>query len=257
MPVDRILERIGYRGPTRPTLAVLRELELAFLLAIPFENLDIHRGRKIELAPESVFDKIVTKRRGGICFERNILFHELLAALGYNVAYLSARMVRGERPSPDFGHMVLLVRLDDEHLVDAGNGSFCRSPLRIDGADRDDSEGYSHRVDRHGTELALYARKAGADWAARFIFTTTPRSVPQFEVMNRLHQTSPDSPFIRHPLVTLASPEGRVTLIGRRLIQSSSRGRKEWELSSDEQYRRCLERYFGIVLFEPKAAAGV
>ncbi len=47
MNVDICLERIGYQGPRDPVLQTLRELQLAFLLHVPFENLDIHLGRNI------------------------------------------------------------------------------------------------------------------------------------------------------------------------------------------------------------------
>ncbi|MFC1896666.1 hypothetical protein ACFL0Q_08445 [Thermodesulfobacteriota bacterium] len=36
-------------------------------------------------------------------------------------------------PTVEYDHMVLLVRLDHEYLVDVGNGQSCKEPLRIDG----------------------------------------------------------------------------------------------------------------------------
>ena len=95
MDVDRCLERIGYRGSTDPTLHTIRNLQMAFLRTVPFENLDIHLGRKIELASGSIYEKIVSRKRGGFCYECNILFFDLLNSLDFEVEYLSARMVKG------------------------------------------------------------------------------------------------------------------------------------------------------------------
>ena len=38
------LKRIDYDGPAAPTIEALRALHLAYLLAVPFENLDIHHS---------------------------------------------------------------------------------------------------------------------------------------------------------------------------------------------------------------------
>ena len=108
MDVDALLTRIGYNGSREPTLESLEGLHRAFLLAVPFENLDIHIGRTISLDPDAIFEKIVTRRRGGFCYECNGLFAELLSALGYSVERLSARMALSGNIGPEFDHMVLL-----------------------------------------------------------------------------------------------------------------------------------------------------
>jgi N-hydroxyarylamine O-acetyltransferase len=43
----------------------LRALQYAHMLSIPFENLDIHLGRKIALDEALLFNKIV-ERHGGV-----------------------------------------------------------------------------------------------------------------------------------------------------------------------------------------------
>src|SRR5688572_26521258 len=63
--------RVGFRGGGDASLHTLRALHRAHLLAIPYENLDIHLGRRLTLEPEAIFDKLVDERRGGWCFEMN------------------------------------------------------------------------------------------------------------------------------------------------------------------------------------------
>src|SRR4051794_33731222 len=89
--VDAYLEGIRYAGPRAPSAETLRALHRAHLYAVPFENLDIGRGRRLSLALPDLFDKIVTRRRGGFCYELNGLFGWLLESLGYRVTHLSAR----------------------------------------------------------------------------------------------------------------------------------------------------------------------
>ena len=57
--LDAYLERIGLRG--RPSL---REVHRAHVSAIPFENLDPHRGVPVSLDEEALERKLVAGRRG-------------------------------------------------------------------------------------------------------------------------------------------------------------------------------------------------
>jgi N-hydroxyarylamine O-acetyltransferase len=248
LDIGRTLERIGYRGSLEPTSGTLRELQLAFLLSVPFENLDIHLGREITLAPEPTYDKIVCGGRGGFCYECNGLFSDLLAGLGFRVSLLSARMALRGAVGPEYDHMVLLVELDEPYLVDVGNGQSCREPLRVYGSDESSSEGITYRVGPHDSDLALWFSEEGAEWKPRFLFDLRPRSRSAFGEMCRYHQTSPDSLFTRTRLVTLAQENGRLTLVGMRLIAATAGSRQERELGSEREYRRCLSDRFGIDL---------
>jgi len=246
MNVRRCLDRIGYVGSLEPNMETLRALQRSFLLTVPFENLDIHLDRKIVLSSEKILEKIVTLKRGGVCYERNIFFHDLLTALGFQIEYLSARMVKGALVGPEYDHMVLKVCLGHTYLVDVGNGHFCREPLRIDGSDNSYAEGYFYRVGRHDNAYALYYRKADSEWIPRFYFTAKSNLLSEFESMNVFHQTSPNSPFTRRRLVTIATEKGRVSLIDTRLITVAG-SIKHWnELASENEYRLCLRQYFGI-----------
>jgi N-hydroxyarylamine O-acetyltransferase len=115
------LERIGYRGPTRPSVEVLQRLHTRRLLSVLFENLDIHLDRPIVLSEVAFFDKINEHRRGGFRYELNGFFATLLEGLGFRVSMLSARVARKDGGfSPDFDHMTLLVRLKERWLADVG-----------------------------------------------------------------------------------------------------------------------------------------
>ena len=131
--VQSYLARINYAGPTNPAAETLRALHLAHLRTVPFENLSIHAGEPIVLDDESLFTKIVERRRGGFCYEANGLFAALLRALGFKVAMLSAEVANPDGTfSEPFDHMTLIVTLDEGWLVDVGFGDSFIEPLRID-----------------------------------------------------------------------------------------------------------------------------
>lgn len=133
LEVSAYLERLDYRGPINVSAETLRALHVAHLLTVPFENLDIHLGRPIVLDEKALFAKIVRQRRGGFCYELNGMFAWLLRQLGFEVETLQAGVaLEGGGVGPDFDHMTLHVRLDEEWLADIGFGDSFLEPILID-----------------------------------------------------------------------------------------------------------------------------
>src|SRR5882762_9048307 len=103
MDIKAYLQRINYLGSLVPTAQTLRELQVAHLQTVPFENLSIHSAEPIVLDDDALFRKIVLRRRGGFCYELNGLFAALLRELGFAVSMLSAGVANSEGVyGPDF-----------------------------------------------------------------------------------------------------------------------------------------------------------
>ena len=131
MDASAYLQRINYVGPLAPSAETLRQLHLAHLLSVPFENLSIHRREPIVLDDAALFEKIVRLQRGGFCYELNGVFAALLRSLGFKVTMLSAEVANGKGEfGPPFDHMTLMVTLEDRWLADVGFGDSFREPLR-------------------------------------------------------------------------------------------------------------------------------
>src|SRR5215469_14198552 len=129
------LQRIGAERPAVLDETALASLHRAHLMTVPFENLSIHLGETISLADGDLISKIVTRRRGGFCYELNGAFALLLQALGADVVRVAARVYGDGRLGPPFDHLALVVRLpagDDEWLADVGFGSHSTYPLRYE-----------------------------------------------------------------------------------------------------------------------------
>ncbi len=218
MDVSAYLNRINYRGPRDVSADTLRALHIQHLLAVPFENLDNHTGRQIVLDQEKVFRKIVEERRGGICYELNGAFYGLLRALGFEVAMLSAGVARDEGGfDPPFDHMTLLVELEERWLADVGFGDSFREPLLLDHRGEQLQDNDAYRLVEEGEHLILERRETDL-WKPQYRFTLEPHLYSDFGDMCHYHQTSHDSPFTKRRTCTLATPEGRITVTGMRLI---------------------------------------
>src|SRR2546427_3680912 len=99
------LKRIGAERPAAPTPEALRGLHARHQLAVPFENLSIHLGEPIALDEDSLFDKIVLRRRGGFCYELNGALGCLITALGFSGSYPAPGVFREDgATSPPFHH---------------------------------------------------------------------------------------------------------------------------------------------------------
>jgi N-hydroxyarylamine O-acetyltransferase len=240
--LEQYLDRIGYRGPTPANVDTLRKLHVAHLLATPFENLDIPRGRPIVLDEARLFDKIVRRHRGGFCYEQNGLFAALLRAIGFRIDMIAAG-VFGERGyGPDFDHMALIVHLEEPWLADVGFGDGFREPLRLNERAEQRQDPDTFRIDPEADRFVLLRQSQ-----PQYRFTLQPRGLTDYEEMCRYHQTSPKSFFTQRRMCSLATEWGRITLSDSRLIETRNGLREERDLTEDEVPGVLRDR-FGIVL---------
>ena len=244
MDVDAYLERIAYDGSREPGEATLVALHRAHMLAVPFENLDIHLGVENVLDPEHVFDKVVTRRRGGWCYELNGSFARLLEALGFTVTRYSASVVLSDPPSPDFAHLTLRVDLDRPWLADVGFGASFTRPLRLDDDGNQERDGNTYRLaPLPDGRMVLHENDA-----PQYAFALEPRRMDEFAEMCVLQQTTPGSHFLAAPICSRATADGRVSLSGMRLITTTADGRSERELESEDERAAVLRDLFGVDL---------
>jgi N-hydroxyarylamine O-acetyltransferase len=254
MDVTQYLTRIHYSGPLSPTAETLRQLQVAHLQSVPFENLSIHANEPIVLNDDSLFEKIVTRRRGGFCYELNGLFAALLRTLGFKVEMLSAGVSNNQNGfGPDFDHMTLLVtapdKPDERWLADVGFGDSFIEPLLLDERDEQLQGGRAYRIDPEDDHLVLLQRDRDGEWKPQYRFSLAPHSYTDYEQMCRYHQTSPESHFTKARMCSLAMPEGRITLSGLRFITTTSTGeRLERTLGNEEKFDEMLRELFGVVI---------
>lgn len=226
--LDAYFARIGYGGPTRPTVETLHDLMDAHVRTVPFENLDVLLGRGIDIAPEAVQRKIVGGRRGGYCFEQNSLLLLVLQELGYDVTPLSAR-VRWQRPrdfTPARTHLFLRVVIDGAPWVaDVGVGA-----LSLTSAIRFDVEGEQqtrHEPRRIVFEDGRYFHQArlGNEWHDVLEFTGEMMPPIDRELANWYTSAHPQSHFRNRLIAAKALPDGgRLTLVNRELTRRSRFG---------------------------------
>lgn len=230
----------------------LANLQKCHLCTVPYENLDILNDTPIKLDTESLFDKIVRRKRGGYCFEVNKLFGELLRALGYEVTDLAARYLRGEEGVPMRRHHVLKVSCaDGVYLCDVGVGE----PLPIEPVPYlteepfTDSFGgvYFFRKDDLLGHVLCEEYKGGV----RDVISFTEELWVQadYETISFWCEKSPISFFNKDIILAIRQlPRTRITLSGKVLHRFCGDSFEEKHLNDDEL--KCeMKETFGIYEF--------
>ncbi|WP_274558311.1 arylamine N-acetyltransferase family protein [Streptomyces spiramyceticus] len=251
-PTAAHLRRIGAARPARPGAEALRNLHLRHLRTVPFENLSIHLGEDIVLADKPLFDKVVTGRRGGFCYELNGAFAALLSDLGFRVTLLQARVfgADGSLGIP-YDHLALRVESGETGdagawLADVGFGDHSHFPLALDErGDQQDPGGTFRIVDGPDGDLDVLR-----DGKPQYRLDPRPRALSDFEAAAWWHRTSPASHFTRSLVCSRLTEDGRgrITLSGRKLVTTVDGERSEQPLATDHEVLAAYRDYFGITL---------
>jgi len=251
MDIRSYVERIGFDIPFRADMESLFALHRKHLLAVPFENLDIHNGRTIQLDDQSLWDKIIVRRRGGFCYELNGMFAWLLKQIGFEVTYLNGRVYKDEgKRGRDFGHLTLLVGIpngETNWLVDVGFGDSFFEPLRF-GYNGEQTQGLcTFRIETVDDGFDLWRHDSDGDPTRQYFFDLQARSFPtDYEDGCKYHQTSPKSSFTHGPVISLATLDGRITLDSKFLTVTAKGNRTKRNLKSETEFQDLLKEYFGI-----------
>jgi len=242
--VTAYLERIGLPRPDRPDAEYLRRLHGRHLHTVPFENLSIHLGEDVPLDEDALSDKIVTRRRGGYCYEVNGLLSALLRALGYRVSLLAVR-VHGDNGFGPLSHLALRVDLEEPWLVDVGFGRHTEFPLRIDDRGEQKDPGGVFRIEETPDgDLDVYR-----DATPQHRIEQRPRELADFTMAHWYQRFAPASHFTHSPFCTILTDTGMITLAGRRLITTTQGGvRSEETLTGDAQVLAAYRTHFGVTL---------
>ncbi|MBV9051720.1 MAG: arylamine N-acetyltransferase [Hyphomicrobiales bacterium] len=234
LDIEAYFKRIGYKGIPAADLSTLRALHALHPAAIVFENLDPLLGRPVPLDLPALQAKLVAGRRGGYCFEQNTLFKAVLEKLGFTVSTLAARvrwMVPAGAPPNPRAHMLLKVELDaGAFLADVGFGGLLASaPLKLTTDVEQETPSAVLRLIESDGFVTLQARLA-SDWQDVYRFTMEPQVPIDFEVANWFTSTHPKSRFRNVLMVQRLRPEGRVSLLNRRLVRRCANGRVDEKL---------------------------
>lgn len=250
--LDRYGQRIGLGIPLQPDLATLQSLHRLHPQAIPFENLDSWLGREVSLEPAAVFSKIVDGRRGGYCFEQNLLFRDVLETLGFTVRGLAARVAWNLPPGATLPrtHKLLLVTIDDQRFIaDVGFGGLTMTaPLMLDSTAVQATPNEDFRIVPDGAQYLLEADVAGT-WKALYRFSLDEQLPADYAMANYYVSTHAQSLFVNNLIACRVNADLRYALLDDRLSRHQpGKESEQRQFASAAELRAALQEDLGIEL---------
>ena len=246
--------RIGYTGPSEPTLAVLQDLHARHPAQIAFEALGPFLGTPVAIDNASIQAKLVHGHRGGYCHEQNALFFGALAAIGFHLTPLGARVLwmAPGRPTA-LTHRLTLVHLPEAlFLADVGfGGQTYTAPLRLQPDIAQHTPHGTYRVTKTGGVHEVHMRLADS-WKSMYRFTLAPQSGADFEMSNWFTSTHPNSPFTRNLVAARVIGDTRANLLNATLSLRGADGSVSHRtLAGPDKLRDVLEHTMGLRLPVP------
>lgn len=229
---------------------MLAALVLRHVASIPFENIDAFLGRRPSLEPADVERKLVHERRGGWCFEQNLLFGNALRALGYEVIDLAARVVWNRPPGfvAQRTHRLLVVKIEGrEWLVDVGfGGQMLTGVLDLHSEVEQQTPHEPFRLRRLEGDRVLESLVQD-EWKPLCRFDLHPQLPIDFEAANYQLSHDPASHFTQGVGVSRVAADGRHVLRGRELGFHRLGGDTDRrELASAAEVIAAMREVFGL-----------
>jgi len=250
--LDNYLARIGFGGPIKPDLSTLAAIHAGHVNSIPFEGFDPLLRRPVKLDLASVQEKLVDSRRGGYCFEQNILLKAALEVIGFKVTGLGGRVRWMSPPDSPLGpreHMLLKVDLPDgPYLADVGFGAcLLDSPLQFKTDVEQRTAMGTYRLSEADGLFSLSAKQP-AGWRVKYVFNLEPQIQSDYELGSWYTSTSHLSPFTSMMVMERVSNDKRYKLINRRFVIEARDGQLavERSIGSADELRHVLDETFNV-----------
>ena len=251
MDLHAYLDRVGFSGEPRVDFETLRRLHRGHLERIPYENLDVALGRRVTIESAPIFTKLVTRHRGGWCYEMNGLLAWALEEIGFKVTRMAGGVMRAALGDLKIGnHLVLRVDLDQPYLADVGFGDGMLEPVPLK----------AHSFSQDFLDFRL--EDLGGGW---WRFHNHPNGgAPSFDFEQRAAdrellaekcnwlQTAPESPFVLNAVVQRHLPDGLAMIRGRTLKRLFASGITTRDIGSADEYITTLNEVFALDLPEAK-----
>ncbi len=249
MNLKKYLERIEYGDYLAVTNEVLLKLHQQHVYQVPFENLDVYLKRHFDLELEKVYQKVVTHKRGGFCYELNLLFNWLLNEIGFSSRIIAARIYDEQGTlGPPFDHMSVYVKTNKAFLADVGYGDLFVVPLEIKSGIQYDGQNY-FRIDKiNENDYLLSISADGLVFQKRYLFNLDIVHSKDFNSICFGKQTNPNSHFVKNLVCTKPTQSGRITIFNEKLIEKNNRQKTETLIEGNESLKNFLRDKFNMVV---------
>lgn len=245
--LQQYLNRINFSGEIKLDLAGIKKLMQSQLFSVPFENIDVQAGKTISLIGDDIINQIVTKNRGGYCYQINGIFSLLLQEIGLPHYYIAVRPLVNPGQNPKT-HLAIIATIEgEEYLIDLGfGGNSIREPLKLSQAGTEIQQDFeTFTLVKTEEDDYLLQIKIGNEWSNLYSFDLTPQRWIDFKPANHYNYSHPDSFFTQNLIVVLQNPLGK-KIVFKNAVKSVTNGVTEIIPFEDNQLDTLLKTEFNL-----------
>lgn len=245
--LQQYLNRINFSGEIKLDLAGIKKLMQSQLFSVPFENIDVQAGKTISLIGDDIVNQIVTKNRGGYCYQINGIFSLLLQEIGLPHYYIAVRPLVNPGQNPKT-HLAIIATIEgEEYLIDLGfGGNSIREPLKLSQAGTEIQQDFeTFTLVKTEEDDYLLQIKIGNEWSNLYSFDLTPQRWIDFKPANHYNYSHPDSFFTQNLIVVLQNPLGK-KIVFKNAVKSVTNGVTEIIPFEDNQLDTLLKTEFNL-----------
>ena len=240
--IQQYLQRINFQGSLEPSIKLLGHLQTYHLHTIPYENLDVAMKQDISFTIPDLFQKLIVRKRGGNCFELNILFSWLLRELGFSVTNRYAqfwRNVDANTPLKDVPmHQLLIVTFAGiSYITDVGVGALapCKPvPLLAGHIHREGNELY--KIEQDDTHGWMLYEQTTHNWRLLYNFTDDASDA----------KFAPRLSTQVNKIAMIRTARGRTTMLNNEFRIYGDTSLTTYTTHTEQEWQQALKRYFHV-----------
>jgi N-hydroxyarylamine O-acetyltransferase len=181
----------------------LCELVKRHVATFAFSSVGCRLGEDLPLDFESLFNRIVVRRRGGYCFEQNGILYNVLEELGFSPRLYLARVIYDQDSHPGLTHRISIVEHEGQRFVlDVGFGPLGpRVPILMSKSETNDGDRVFRIVEGRPGEYHMQVLKDGAFFSL-YRFELARYGQSDCEVGHFYSHRHPDAAFVNHLVVS-------------------------------------------------------
>ncbi|HDR8072280.1 TPA: arylamine N-acetyltransferase [Bacillus cereus] len=244
--------RLGLSNTKHVVFEDLHEILLKMGTIIPYENIDIVNKKIKEVSRVSIQDKLLIRKRGGMCYELNLLLYYFLADSGFDVYMGKGTLYDSEAREwePYDTHTFIILKYQNKkYIID--NGLAARNPLYPIPLNEDiiSSQTGNYRIGKQDTEKGDYilemnkenkVKKKGS-WEAIYAFSLDKINEQTIQHLVLEYQEI----FSKKQMIFKLTDDGYITLTQQNITRTKY-GTKTKKAINKEMFNQILVDVFGI-----------
>lgn len=235
-----------------------RELDFNFLSDVvsrhvatfAFSSVGCQLGDNLPLDFESLYNRIVIKRRGGYCFEQNGLLFGILEELGFSPKLFLGRVIHNKDTHPGLTHRISIIEYDGQQFVlDVGFGFLGPSlPIPMSGIECND--GRTFRIaERSPGEYHMQVMKDG-EYFSLYRFELARYGQADCELGHFFSHRHPQANFVNHLVASLIKKEETRSLVDLKYWIIEQSRTRSYDISGLKELGHILVDELGIQVTE-------